>query len=174
MLSNLFENNGYEPITEIKALMLAALTREGPDLVAVGGGTGSCVSDKGALKSLGIGGWASGCARSNTADISTYLLDKPAPPRVLKAEDRGQLIYSSVCAGCHAYNVRMIGPPTQVIQAKYPGDPLGIADYIANPTKKGEDFPPMPPQGHLSPELRLAVAKYLLSVTPPKPKSAAN
>jgi len=174
VLWNLFANNGYEPIKEIRALMVAALTREGPDLVAVGGGTGSCVADKGGLKALGVGGWASGCARTTTADVATYLLDKPAPERVLNADDRGKLIYSSVCAGCHAYNVRMIGPPTQIIQAMYAGNPQGIADYIANPTKKREDFPPMPPQGHLSPALRLAVAKYMLGVNQPQPGAAAN
>jgi parallel beta-helix repeat protein len=174
VLWNLFANNGYEPIKEIKALMLASLTREGPDLVAVGGGTGSCVADKGAIKTLGTGGWASGCARSSTADVTTYLLDKPAPARVLNADDRGKLIYSSVCAGCHAYNVRMIGPPTQIIQAMYASNPQGIADYIAKPTRKREDFPPMPPQGHLSPELRLAVAKYMLGVNQAKPAAAAN
>ncbi len=169
VLWNLFANNGTEPIKDIQALMVAGLTREGPDLVAVGGGSGSCVADKGALKSLGIGSWASGCARTSTADVTTYLLDKPAPARVLNADDRGKLIYSSVCAGCHAYNVRMIGPPTQILQAMYTGNPQGIADYIANPTKKREDFPPMPPQAHLSPELRLAVAKYMLTVNQPKP-----
>lgn len=174
VLWNLFANNGSEPIKEIKALMVAALTTEGPDLVAVGGGTGSCVIDKGGLKTLGIGSWASGCARTSTAEISTYLLDKPAPARVLNAEDRGKLIYSSVCAGCHAYNVRMIGPPTQIIQAMYAGNAQGIADYIASPTRKREDFPPMPPQGHLSPELRLAVAKYMLAVNQAKPAAATN
>jgi parallel beta-helix repeat protein len=174
VLWNLFANNGYEPIKEIKALMVASLTREGPDLVAVGGGTGSCVAEKGAIKTLGTASWASSCARSSTADVTTYLLDKPAPVRVLNADDRGKLIYSSVCAGCHAYNVRMIGPPTQIIQAMYAGNPQGIADYIANPTKKREDFPPMPPQGHLGPELRLAVAKYMLGVKQAKPAAAAN
>ena len=174
VLWNLFANNGYEPIKEIKALMVAALTREGPDLVAVGGGSGSCVSDKGALKALGLSGWASGCARANTTDITTYLLDKPAPARVLTAGDRGKLIYSSVCAGCHAYNVRMIGPPTQILQAMYAGNPRGIADYIANPVRKREDFPPMPPQGHLSRELRLAVAEYMLSVSQPKAAGTTN
>ncbi|MBS0612227.1 MAG: right-handed parallel beta-helix repeat-containing protein [Proteobacteria bacterium] len=163
VLRNLFADNGTDPIKEIKALMLAALTREGPDLVAVGGGSGSCVADRDAIKWLGIGSWSS-CSRTDTHDISTYLLDKPAPPRVLSAEDRGKLVYSSVCAGCHAYNVRMIGPPTQILQVLYAGNPQGIADYIAHPVKKRDDFPPMPPQAHLSSDLRLAVAKYMLSL----------
>ena len=40
-----------------------------------------------------------------------------------------------------------------------------VTTSSANPTRKREDFPPMPPQGHLSAELRLAVANYMLSVT---------
>ena len=173
VLWNLFDNNGSEPIKEIRALMVAGLTREGPDLVAVGGGTGSCVAAPGALKSLNIGTWGT-CTRTSSADITTYLLDKPAPPRPLTTADRGKLIYSSVCAGCHAYNVRMVGPPTQIIQALYAGNPQGIADYIASPVKKRPDFPPMPPQNHLSADLRLAVANYLLSVAPPKPAPASK
>ena len=41
---------------------------------------------------------------------------------------------------------------------------LGAADYIAKPVKKRDDFPPMPSQAHLSPDLRMAVAQYMLSV----------
>ena len=167
VLKNLFANNGTEPIKEIQALMLAGLTREGPDLVAVGGGIGSCVADRDGLKALGIGSWVE-CQRLSTANIGTYLLEQPVPAPVVSVADRGKMVYSSICAGCHAYNVRMIGPPTQILQVMYAGNPQGIADYIANPIKKREDFPPMPPQGHLSPELRLAVAQYLLSVNQPK------
>ena len=170
VLWNLFDNNGTDPIKEIRALMVAGLTREGPDLVAVGGGGGSCLSAPGTLKTLNIGSWGT-CTRTNTADIGTYLLDKPAPVLPITVADRGKLIYSSVCAGCHAYNVRMVGPPTQIIQALYAGNPQGIADYIANPLKKREDFPPMPKQDHLSAELRLAVAQYLLTVNA-KPAAA--
>jgi cytochrome c551/c552 len=104
------------------------------------------------------------CQRTDTHDITTYLLDKPAAPRVMTAQDRGKLVYSSVCAGCHAYNVRMIGPPTQIIQVMYANNPQGIADYIAKPVKKRDDFPAMPPQAHLSSDLRLAVAQYMLTV----------
>jgi hypothetical protein len=60
--------------------------------------------------------------------------------------------------------MRMIGPPTKVIQAMYKDNPQGIADYIANPVRKREDFPEMPPQNYLSPETRLAVAEYMLTV----------
>jgi parallel beta-helix repeat protein len=163
VLPNFFADNGYEPIKDIKALMLAGLTTQGPDLVAVGGGSGSCVTNRDSIKWLGVSSWTP-CQRTDTHEVVTYLLDQPAPPRVMSAQDRGKLVYSSVCAGCHAYNVRMIGPPTQILQAMYAGNPQGIADYIAKPVRKREDFPPMPSQSHLSADLRLAVAQYMLTV----------
>jgi hypothetical protein len=64
----------------------------------------------------------------------------------------------------------MIGPPTQVIQALYKGNPKGLADYITNPVRKREDYPEMPPQSHLSEETRLAVANYLLNIEGHAPK----
>ena len=163
ILRNFFANNGTDPIREIQALMLTELTRQGPDVVATGGGKDSCALDKSGFKSVGLGSWVA-CKRRNTADIATYLLDQPAEPRRMEIGDKGKLLYSAICAGCHAYSSRMVGPPTQVIQALYTGNPQGIADYIAKPVKKRDDFPPMPPQSHLSPEMRLAVAQYLLTV----------
>ncbi|PRC91864.1 parallel beta-helix domain-containing protein [Solimicrobium silvestre] len=164
VLSNLFSNNGTEPMDEIKALMLASMTRQGPDIVAVGGGSGSCMVDRATHATLGISSWAANCPKATTADIVTLLLDKPAVPRSTATVTKGQVLYNGICAGCHAYSARMIGPPTQIIQALYLGNPQGIADYIAKPSKKREDFPPMPSQGHLTPELRLTVAEYMLSV----------
>jgi len=164
VLSNLFANNGYEPIDEIKALMVASLTRQGPDIVAVGGGSGSCLVDRAAHATLGIANWATTCPKTTSADIVTLLLDKPAVPRSTATVTKGEVLYKGICAGCHAYSARMIGPPTQIIQALYAGNAQGIADYIAKPTKKREDFPPMPSQGHLSPEMRKAVAEYMLAV----------
>ncbi|MBL0076020.1 MAG: right-handed parallel beta-helix repeat-containing protein [Rhodocyclaceae bacterium] len=164
ILRNNFSNNGYEPIPEVKALMVASLTRQGPDVVAVGAGTGSCMLDRAAHATLGIGSWSNTCAKNTTADIATLLLDKPAPPRSTETADKGKVLYNGICAGCHAYNARMIGPPTQIIQAMYAGNAQGIAEYIAKPVKKRDDFPPMPTQAHLNPEMRRAVADYMLSV----------
>ena len=59
----------------------------------------------------------------------------------------------------------MIGPPVQVIQALYMDNPAGLAEYIAQPVKKRDDYPEMPPQDYLSEEVRLAVAEYMLGVT---------
>lgn len=160
---NLFSNNGYEPIDDIKALMALNLTRKGPDVVTVGPGNGSCAVNKSSFKSLGLGSWPE-CKKTTSTDVASYLLDKPAEPRKIAAADAGEHLYRAVCAGCHAYSARMIGPPTQIIQAMYADNPQGIADYIAKPVKKREDFPPMPGQSHLSPEHRMAAAKYMLSV----------
>ena len=164
VLSNLFSNNGYEPIDDIKALMLASLTKQGPDIVAVGGGTGNCMVDRASHSTLGISGWATVCPIATSAQTVSLLLDKPATPRSTETVTKGQVLYNGICAGCHTYSARMIGPPTQIIQALYAGNPQGIADYIAHPTKKRDDFPPMPSQGHLSPEMRKLVAEYMLSV----------
>ncbi len=164
VMKNLFANNGTEPIQEIQALMLASMTRQGPDIVAVGGGTGSCMTNRAAHATLGISGWAATCPKASTANIVTLLLDKPAEPRKTDTVTKGEVLYKGICAGCHTYGGRMIGPPTKIIQAMYAGNAQGIADYIAKPSKKRDDFPPMPSQGHLNPDMRLKVAEYMLSV----------
>jgi hypothetical protein len=59
----------------------------------------------------------------------------------------------------------MIGPPMTVIKALYMDNPEGLAQWIAAPTKKRpiEEFPAMPPQDYLSPQLRLDLANYILN-----------
>ena len=86
--------------------------------------------------------------------------------RVITVDTSGaELVYQGICAGCHAYNVRLIGPPTLAIQAQYGEDAGSIAAYIANPEKKRPDFPTMPPQDHLSEPMRLLVAEFMLELT---------
>ena len=84
-------------------------------------------------------------------------------PRVIEPGERGKIAYLGICAGCHTYTGRMIGPPVKIIQALYMDNPQGLADYIANPVKKRSDYPEMPKQDYLDPETRLAVAEYMLS-----------
>lgn len=160
--TNFFAKNGYEPIADIRALMTVSFS-SGLDVIAVGGGQGSCALDKTAFLHLGLQSFGS-CTKTTTAETVSYLLPDPAPPRKIDPSEVGEHLYKAICVGCHAYETRLIGPPIQVIQATYPGNPLGIADYIAHPTKKRDGFPDMPPQAHLLPAHRLAVAKYLLSV----------
>ncbi len=165
ILDNVMMNNGTDPIPEIKALMVASLSSDGPDIAAAGGGVGSCILDAAKFRTLGLGGYGP-CSRRDTQEVATYLLDEPAPSRGTDLPNKAQLVFSAICAGCHAYNARIVGPPVVAIQALYLDNPQGIADYIEKPTRRRPDFPPMPPQAHLSPELRTLVAEYLMRLEP--------
>jgi len=164
ILDNIMYGNGLDPsVDEIKTLIKTGVIKRAPDIVAIGNGTGSCILNKGAYQTHGLDNWGQ-CEVAGTASVKTYMLNEAVPPREVSAEEKGKMTYYGVCAGCHSYSIRMIGPPTQVIQAMYKDNPQGIADYIANPVRKREDYPEMPPQNYLSEETRLAVAEYMLTV----------
>jgi len=163
ILDNYMENNGNNPVGEVKILMKASMLDSAPDIIAIGGGTGSCIRDRERYNTFGLGGWGQ-CATADTKEVITMMLDKPVAPRAITMEEKGNLTYYGVCAGCHAYDVRMIGPPINTIQAIYNNNPQGMADFMADPTHKREDYPEMPPQNYLSPETRLAVAEYILTL----------
>lgn len=165
ILDNIMYNNGSKPAKEVKAaMMLTSMDDKGPDIIANGGGSGSCIRDINRYRTFGLDKYSQ-CEITSTSQVVSYLLDKPAPPRNKEVENQGKLIYYGVCSGCHAYNVRMIGPPTMTIQALYKNNPQGIADYIKAPVHKRQDYPEMPPQGHISEAARLEVAKFMLSLT---------
>jgi mono/diheme cytochrome c family protein len=158
-------NNGYDTITEGKALALAEgkVNLKNLDIVRVGPSPGSCIINRHQYVAVGVSDFAD-CEFTNTAATVNYLLP-PVPPREIKPGERGRVVYLGICTGCHTYNGRMIGPPVQVIQALYMNNPQGLADFIAKPVKKRDDYPEMPPQDYLDPETRLAVANYMLQVT---------
>jgi parallel beta-helix repeat protein len=162
ILDNVMLNNGYDTIKDVKALMLTEGKTGAVDIVRVGPSPGSCIVNRHQYRTVGVGDFAE-CAFTNTDAAATYLLP-PVPPRVIKPEDRGRVVFLGICSGCHIYTGRMIGPPIQVIQALYMDNAQGIADYIAKPAKKRDDYPEMPPQDYLDPATRLAVAKYMLEV----------
>jgi parallel beta-helix repeat protein len=164
ILDNLMLNNGYDTIDEIKALMLTELKQGQPDIIRVGDSKDSCIINRHRYVSVGVNSWKE-CGFTNTASVDSYILDEPVAPRIIDPSERGKVVYEGICAGCHTYTGRMIGPPVQIIQALYMDDPQGIADYINSPTKKREDYPEMPPQNYLDDKTRLAAAKYLLSRT---------
>ena len=164
LLDNFMSNNGKNPIDEVKALMITKLSKTGPDIIAVGGGVGSCIINPSRYTTFGVEKFAS-CQVTDTRAIKTYMLDKPVAPRATSSTEKGKMTYYGVCSGCHSYNTRLVGPPVNVIQALYKNNPKGIADYIAKPVHKREDFPEMPPQNYLTEETRNAVAEYLLTIT---------
>jgi parallel beta-helix repeat protein len=164
ILDNVMLRNGYDTIKEAKALMLSeGKMAKSLDIVRVGPSPGSCIINRHQYVTVGVGDFAE-CDFTNTVTTVNYLLP-PVAPRVIEPSERGKVVYLGICSGCHVYNGRMIGPPVQVIQALYMDNPQGLADYIAQPVKKREDYPEMPPQGYLDPETRLAVAKYMLQAT---------
>ncbi|MFD2164796.1 parallel beta-helix domain-containing protein [Thalassotalea euphylliae] len=164
ILNNLMMNNGYDTIDEAKALMLTEFKQGNPDILRVGTSRDSCIINRHRYVTVGVSDWNE-CAFTNTDGIDTYILDEPVPPREIKGSEKGKIAYLGICTGCHTYSGRMIGPPVQIIQALYMDNPKGLADYIANPVKKREDYPEMPPQNYLDEETRLAVAQYMLSRT---------
>jgi parallel beta-helix repeat protein len=163
ILNNTVHNNGYETIEAIRGLMLVDLKTGNPDIFVTGPSEGSCVMNRHRYVHSGIDEYGE-CDFTSTTNIDNYLLP-PVPARVIEPGDRGKIAYLGVCAGCHTYKGRMIGPPVQIIQALYMDNPQGLADYIANPTKKREDYPEMPKQDYLDEETRLAVAEHMLSRT---------
>jgi len=164
ILDNLMLNNGYDTIDEAKALMLTEFKQGNPDIVRVGVSRDSCIINRHRYVTVGVNDWKE-CEFTNTDAVDSYILDEPVPARVIQPEERGKIAYLGICAGCHTYTGRMIGPPVQIIQALYMDNPQGLADWIARPTKKREDYPEMPPQDYLDEKTRLAVAEYMLGVS---------
>jgi parallel beta-helix repeat protein len=161
ILNNTMYGNGTDTIDEIKAIMLTELKTGNPDIFVVGPTKDSCIINRHRYVTFGVDDFAE-CEFSNTYAIGNYLLP-PVPARVIEPGERGKIAYLGICAGCHTYSGRMIGPPVQIIQALYMDNPQGLAEYIANPVKKRDDYPEMPKQDYLDPETRLAVAEYMLS-----------
>jgi parallel beta-helix repeat protein len=164
ILDNLIWNNGYDTIPEVKALKALELVEGDVQILNVGTSTNSCILDHDKYVTVGLKGFGT-CGFSTTANVTTYLLNEPAERREIAAEDMGKRAYYGICAGCHSYNVKMIGPPTRIIQALYLDNPQGIVDYITNPVKKRDDYPEMPPQNYLSEDVRMAAAEFMLQVT---------
>jgi len=162
ILNNMFINNGSEPEPALlKYLQLAGL-KQGPDLLATGKGRKNCVSNAGQLIHVGIERWGECAVGETSVHIETAQLDKPVESPALTLDQKGRLTYLGVCSGCHAYTQNLIGPPMLVVKALYQGRPEAMAEWIANPTHKRSNFPPMPSQAYLPDEVRLQVAKYIL------------
>lgn len=164
LLDNFMGNNGNNPTADVKTIMLTKLSKLGPDIIAVGGGVGSCIINPGRYRTFGVDGYAT-CQATDTRSVKTYLLDKPVAPRVTAMIEKGKMTYYGVCSGCHSFSTRLVGPPVNTIQAIYKNNPSGLAEFIAKPVHKRDDYPEMPPQNYLSEETRKAVAEYMLSIT---------
>lgn len=74
-------------------------------------------------------------------------------------KDLGEETFKNVCMQCHRFNEKLVGPPLASVLPKYNLESLKA--FIANPTKKDPNFPPMPNPG-LTPAQIDAVAAYEL------------
>ncbi|MCH8860990.1 MAG: right-handed parallel beta-helix repeat-containing protein [Proteobacteria bacterium] len=169
ILDNLMLNNGANPVGALKALMLANLQTRGPDILDTGGGTGKCILNAGRYRTLLMAEYAN-CdeAAKTTRSIRSMTLDQPVTGSVY-AEDAmreniGMRSWYAICSACHAYDIQLIGPSVQDIQAIYADDPGALADYIFSPIKVRDDAPEMPPQDYLTIETRRAVADFALAM----------
>ncbi|MEQ8827242.1 MAG: cytochrome c [Parvibaculum sp.] len=163
ILNNIMLNNGSNPAPVVRAILAAMLETRGPDIIDTVGMDDGCILNPERFRTIGLGEYGD-CAFETTANVATYTLPEPVPARDLADVDTGRLVYYGICAGCHAYNSRLIGPPVQIVQALYMDDPEGIAAYIAEPERKRQDYPAMPPQAHLDAATRLAAAEFMLQL----------
>jgi cytochrome c551/c552 len=80
-----------------------------------------------------------------------------APP----GAEKGKAIFETVCAGCHRFDTRLVGPPFNEVVPKYKGDVEKLKRFIGNPVKVDPGYPSMPNLGLKEEEID-AVARYLL------------
>jgi mono/diheme cytochrome c family protein len=158
---NMFVGNGAQPVGYLKTVLAETGHKQAPDVLVLGRGTGNCVDSLQAVFILGDVDWKS-CPEVTSANVHTKRLAEPVKGPDLTLAQRGRLTYLAVCSGCHSFNNRIYGPPMVAARASYMGDPQKLAAWIANPTKKRADYPPMPPQSYLPDDVRFEVARYVL------------
>ncbi len=78
----------------------------------------------------------------------------------------GEETFNTVCMQCHRMNERLVGPPLATVLPKYAGNPDNLQNFILNPVRMNQEYPPMPSPG-LSPAKAKAVAEYLLGQIAP-------
>jgi parallel beta-helix repeat protein len=167
ILENRFIENGQKPYGRTLKLLTYLKQTQAPDLLVVGTGRGNCILSKDSLSTLGAESWSE-CPKGTSSDALTSMrLKHPVTNTPLTLEQKGRLAWLAVCTGCHTYSTRLMGPPMVAARAPYMGNPQKLADWIAHPTKKRADYPAMPPQNYLPPEVRLEVAKYVLEQLQP-------
>ncbi len=74
----------------------------------------------------------------------------------------GEEIYNRICAACHKFDVKLVGPPYKETVPKFNGDVKKLAGFILNPVKVDPAYPPMPNPG-LKPKEADAVAQFLIN-----------
>jgi cytochrome c len=73
----------------------------------------------------------------------------------------GLKVYNEKCSSCHAFDVKVVGPPHRLVVPKYKGDEAKLMAFILNPVKIDPAYPAMPKLGLTRREAQ-AAAGYLL------------
>jgi parallel beta-helix repeat protein len=167
ILTNRFIGNGQKPYGRTLKLLTYLKQAQAPDVLVLGTGRRNCILEKDALSTLGADSWAECPKGATSAAVTTMRLKEPVASVPLTLQQKGRLAWLAVCTGCHSFSTRIMGPPMVAARAPYMGNPQKLADWIASPTKKRADYPAMPPQSYLPPEVRLEVAKYVLEQLEP-------
>lgn len=159
---NVFWNNATAPFGAVADFMSAIKAKEGAEIVLITKSKGGCITNRSSLREIGTDKFED-CARgASSLKTTTMQLAEPIIGNQIATSYDGEFAYQSVCAGCHLYDERMVGPPMRVAQAPYKNDPEALAAWIASPTRKRRDYPEMPAQDYLPKDVRLAIATYIL------------
>ncbi len=76
-------------------------------------------------------------------------------------EIKGEDVYKIRCTPCHSFDHKIVGPPYNETLPKYENNMDGLVNFLMNPKKINDKYPPMPNPG-LKPAEAKAVAKYIL------------
>lgn len=133
----------------------------GGDVVGTKVGNDLCIYNPQTLK-LRDTEHFSKCSDANQLNPPITMLVDQAKLPVISPKNLGEQTFAAICAGCHALNYQLIGPPMKEIKEKYKDNPQGIVNFAKAPVKVRSGFPQMPPQAYLGDEKLQAVAEYIL------------
>jgi cytochrome c len=109
-------------------------------------------------------------ANMEHASLLTIAAENAKAQRHAEIEDKlhaasgkvaGEEVFNTVCLQCHRFDARLVGPPLEDVLPGYRPDVEALKAYLASPTKKNPDYPPMPNPGLSRPQIN-AVADYVL------------
>jgi cytochrome c len=76
--------------------------------------------------------------------------------------DAGRVVFEKICAGCHRFDIRVVGPPLNERVPTYGGDVEKLKAFIREPVKVNPGYPSMPELGLPEKDID-AVARYLIA-----------
>lgn len=179
VLKNLFYHNGTKNFADlliwtrylIKQVISTGIPEgadegvipRGGDVVGTKVGNDLCIYQPESLKLRDTEHFGKCADERQSNPPQTMLVDAAKLPEV-SSKSLGEQTYAAICAGCHAVNYQLIGPPVKEIQAKYKDNPQGIVNFAKAPIQVRRGFPQMPPQAYLGDEKLKAVADYILQM----------